>query len=126
MTQPPNGQSGRGFLTPGGPIQDNVALIEWCEQSRRMLHAGALELGICAAEVDATLRKVSKGLMVGGLSSTYRAHRVSKPIAQAAESLVVASRYIITASNRFQAVYMPELEAAGYRPAASSFSFKAR
>ncbi len=115
----------RGFLTPGGPIRDNVTLIEWCEQSRRVLHAGALELGICAAEIDAKLRKVSRGLVVGGLTAGYRAGRVAKPIGQAAEALVVASRYIITASNRFEAVYMPELEAAGYRSKANpGFAFK--
>lgn len=115
----------RGFLTPGGPIQDNVALIEWCEQSRKLLHSGALELGICAAEIDAKLRKVSRGLVVGGLTAGYRAGRVAKPIGQAAEALVVASRYIITASNRFQAVYMPELEAAGYRGRTNAgFAFK--
>ncbi len=126
MSQTTNGSSAaRGFLTPGGPITDNVALIEWCEQSRRILHSGALELGICAAEVDAKLRKVSKGLMIGGLTSTYRARQVSKPISQAAEALVVASRYIITASNRFEAVYLPELEASGYRRPTSSFGFRA-
>jgi hypothetical protein len=116
----------RGFLTPGGPIADNVALIEWCEQSRKMLHTGALELGICAAEVDAKLRKVSKGLVVGGLTAGYRAGRVATPIGKASEALVVASRWIITASNRFEAVYMPELEAAGYRANRNpSFAFKA-
>jgi hypothetical protein len=127
MTQSAGGSTpARGFLTPGGPITDNVALIEWCEQSRKMLHAGALELGICAAEVDAKLRKVSKGLVIGGLTAGYRAGRVAKPISDAAEALVVASRYIITASNRFEAVYMPELEAAGYRgPAKPGFAFKA-
>jgi hypothetical protein len=116
--------SNRGFLTPGGPITDNVAFIEWAENSRRLLHSGALELGICAAELDAKLRKVSRGLVVGGMTSGYRAGRVAKPVGQAAEALVVASRYIITASNRFQAVYMPELEAAGYRPRAGGFEFK--
>jgi hypothetical protein len=116
--------SNRGFLTPGGPLTDNIAFIEWAENSRRILHSGALELGICAAELDAKLRKVSRGLVIGGLSSGYRAQRVSKPVGQAAEALVVASRYIITASNRFQAVYLPELEAAGYKPAAGNFSFK--
>lgn len=126
MTQSTNSPSpARGFLTPGGPIADNVTLIEWCEQSRRVLHTGALELGICAAEVDAKLRKVSRGLVVGGLTAGYRAGRVAKPIAQAAEALVVASRYIITASNRFEAVYMPELEAAGYRGKSQpGFAFK--
>ncbi|GAA2566465.1 hypothetical protein GCM10010435_44630 [Winogradskya consettensis] len=108
-------------------MTDNIAFIDWCEQSRRVLHTGALELGICAAEVDARLRKVSRGLVVGGLTSGYRAGRVAKPIGQAAEALVVASRYIITASNRFEAVYMPELQAAGYQAAGTpGFAFKAR
>lgn len=115
----------RGFLTPQAPINSNIELIEWFEQSRRVTHAGALELGIVAAEIDAQLRKVSRGLMVAGVSSRYRAHMVSKPIAQAGEALVVASRYIITARNKFEAVYMPELEAAGYKPPSSAFKFKA-
>ena len=89
------------------------------------MHTGALELGIVSAEVDAQLRKVSRGVLVAGVSARYRAHMVSKPIGQAGEALVVASRYIITARNRFEAVYAPELEAAGYRPAASSFGFRA-
>lgn len=126
MSQSTSGSSpARGFLTPGGPITDNVALIEWCEQSRRILHSGSLELGICAAEVDAKLRKVSKGILVAGMTSSYRAGRVSKPISQAAEALVVASRYIITASNRFEAAYMPELQAAGYQNSKPSFGFRA-
>jgi hypothetical protein len=114
-----------GFLTPQAPINSNIELIEWFEQGRRILHTGALELGIVSAEIDAQLRKVSRGLMVAGVSSRYRAHMVSKPIGQAGEALVIASRYIITARNKFEAVYMPELEAAGYRPAASAFKFKA-
>ncbi len=105
-------------------MTDNVAFLEWTENSRRILHTGALELGICAAELDAKLRKVSRGLVVGGLTSGYRASRVSNPVSQAAEAMVVASRYIITASNRFQAVYLPELEQAGYKPRASDFSFR--
>lgn len=120
MSDAPN----RGFLTPGGPLTDNIAFIEWAENSRRILHAGALELGICASELDAKLRKVSRGLVVGGMTAGYRASRVSKPVSQAAEALVVASRYLITASNRFQAVYLPELEQAGYRPRSADFKFK--
>jgi hypothetical protein len=119
------GQGPGGFLTPHAPITNNIELIEWFEQGRRILHTGALELGIVSAEIDAQLRKVSRGLMVAGVSSRYRAHMVSKPIAQSAEALIVASRYIITARNKFEAVFMPELEAAGYRPPASSFKFKA-
>lgn len=123
----PNGNSNRGFLTPGGPLTDNVSFFEWCENSRRLLHSGALELGICASEIEARLRRVSGGLMVAGMSSRYRARQVTRPVAQAGEALVVASRYIITASNRFEAVYMPELEAAGYKTSGGStpFSFKA-
>ncbi|AGL13897.1 hypothetical protein [Actinoplanes sp. N902-109] len=126
MTQSTNSSSAaRGFLTPAAPLTDNVALIEWFEGSRRVLHTGALELGIVAAEIDAKLRKVSRGLVVTGMTAGYRAGRVAKPIGQAAEALVVASRYIITASNRFEAVYMPELQAAGYQQKPSGFGFKA-
>jgi hypothetical protein len=118
-------QDRHGFLTPQAPINNNIELIEWFEQGRRILHAGSLELGIVSAEIDAQLRKVSRGILVAGVSSRYRAHMVSKPIAQSAEALVVASRYIITARNKFEAAFMPELEAAGYRPAGSTFKFKA-
>lgn len=114
-----------GFLLPNTPLTDNIALIEWFEDSRRILHAGALELGIVASEIDAQLRKVSKGLVVAGMSSRYRASRVSKPIALASESLIIASRYIITSNNRFEAAFMPELQASGYKPAAGNFTFRA-
>lgn len=126
MAQTENGEGkARGFLTPATPLNDNHAFIEWLEQSRKVLHMGALELGICAAETDARLRKVSRGLVVGGLTAGYRARRVSQPISDAAEALVNASRYLITANNRFVAVYMPELEAVGYQPRPGDFTFKA-
>lgn len=114
-----------GFLTPGVPLNDNVALLEWAEQSRRLLHMGSLELGITAAELDARLRKVNPTLVVAGLDARYRARQVTKPVAQAAEALTLASRYIITATNRFEAVFMPELEQAGYRAKPAEFKFKA-
>ena len=68
-----------------------------------------------ASEADARFRRVSRGLVVANMSSVYRARQVSKPIAQAAEALAMASRYVITAANRYQAVYLPELEAAGWK-----------
>lgn len=116
----------RGFLTPQAPLTSNIELFEWFEQSRQVLHAGSLELGIVAAELDAQLRKVSRGVLVAGVSARYRAHMVSKPIGQAGAALVAASRYIITSRNKFEAVFLPELEAAGYKPAPSAFNFKAR
>lgn len=117
----------RSPFTMSDALTDNLALIEWCEQSRRVLHAGALELGISASELEAKLRRVSGGVLIAGMSARYRAHQVSKPIQQAAEALVVASRYIITANNRFQAAYSPELEAAGYKASGNGgFKFKAR
>ncbi|MBB4958972.1 hypothetical protein [Micromonospora polyrhachis] len=122
MTQP----ASKSFFVGADALTDNLALIEWCENSRRILHAGALELGICASELDAKLRTVSGGLSVGGLSGRRRANQVSRPIGQASEALVVASQYIITASNRFVAAFDPELSAAGYRGARKpDFKFKA-
>lgn len=112
------------FTLPTGQL-DNVILMEWLEASRRAMHGGALELGISASELEAKLRRVSSGLVVAGMSSRYRAAQVARPIQKASEALVVASRYIITASNRFEAVFTPELEAAGYRPAPGTFKFKA-
>jgi hypothetical protein len=114
----------RTFFAAADSLTDNIALLEWCEGSRRLLHAGALELGICASELDARLRAISRG-PVGGLSGRARARQVARPIQQASEALVIASRYIVTASSRFQAVYLPELEAAGHKPRRNDFRFKA-
>lgn len=124
MTQPNQSQHARTFFTAADGITDNIVLLEWCEQSRRVLHAGALELGICASELEARLRNASRG-PVGGLSARARSRQVAKPIQQASEALVIASRYIITASTRFQAVFMPELEQVGHRPRRDQFRFKA-
>ncbi|MEU7590663.1 hypothetical protein AB0A95_30775 [Micromonospora sp. NPDC049230] len=117
-------QQTRSFFAGADALTDNVALLEWCENSRRILHAGALELGICASELDARLRAVSRGPM-GGMSGRARARQVARPIQQASEALVIASRYIVTAGSRFQAVYLPELETAGHRPRRQDFKFKA-
>lgn len=114
----------RSFFAGADSLTDNIALLEWCENSRRLLHAGALELGICASELDARLRNISRG-PVGGMSGRARARQVARPIQQASEALVIASRYVVTASTRFQAVYMPELEQAGHRPRRNDFKFKA-
>ncbi|MEV6297871.1 hypothetical protein AB0M02_00525 [Actinoplanes sp. NPDC051861] len=115
MTQPNTGPRPSFLGVDAGALQDNVTFLEWCEGARKVLHVGALELGIFASEADARFRRVSRGLVIAHMSSVYRAHQVSNPIAQAGEALVAASRYIITASNRYQAVYLPELEAAGWK-----------
>lgn len=117
-------QHPRTIFDGASALTDNVALTEWLEAGRRIMHAGALELGISASEVEARLRRVSGGLMVAGLSSRHRAHMVARPIQLAAESLVVASRYLITANNRFMAAYTPELEQAGYRHRRPGFEFR--
>lgn len=119
-------QTGRtGFAMADG-ITDNIELIEWVERSRRLLHAGALELGITASELEAKLRRASRGLVVAGMSARYRAHQVAKPVQQASESLVIASQYIITAGNRFEAAFGFELEQVGAkgRRAGGEFRFK--
>jgi|GEM_PF-6361722 hypothetical protein len=113
----------RGIFTGADALTDNVALMEWFNGSRRVLHAAALELGVTASELEARLRAVSGGLSVGGLTGRARARQVTKPITHAAEALVVASQYIVTASSRFEAVYMPELEAVGYKPRKDVFRF---
>lgn len=117
-------QPQRGIFTGADALTDNVALAEWFESTRRVLHAASLELGITASELDARLRAVSRGLPVGGLTGRARARQVTKPIANAAESLVVASQYIVTAAGRFEAVYMPELETVGHKPRRSEFKFR--
>lgn len=119
MTTPP-----RNIFDGAEMLTDNLALTAWLENGRKIMHAAALELGISASEVEARLRRVSGGLMVAGLSSRHRALMVARPIQQAAESLVVASRYLITANNRFEAAYMPELEQAGYRKRQPQFQFR--
>ncbi|WFE62884.1 MULTISPECIES: hypothetical protein [Micromonospora] len=112
-TNPPQG---RTLFSGADSLTDNHALIEWCESTRRILHAAALELGITASELDARLRRVGGGaVVVGGLTARARARQVAKPIQQASEALVIASQYVITANNRFVTAYMPELEQVGYR-----------
>lgn len=117
-------KSGRNVFTLSDGLTDNIALIEWVEQSRRVLHAGALELGITASELEAKLRRASRGLVVGGLSARYRAHMVTKPVQQASEALVIASQYIVTAGNRFEAAFGYELEQAGYKGRGHGADFK--
>lgn len=119
--------AGREFFTlPTGQL-DNVILMEWLEASRRVMHSGALELGISASELEAKLRRVNPTMVVAGMTSRYRAAQVARPLQKASEALVVASRYLITSANRFEAVFTPELEAAGYRPSsAGNFKFKAQ
>lgn len=118
-------QPTRNFFSNADALVDNISLLEWCEKSRQILHAGALELGICASELDARLRNVSGGGVIGGMSGRARARQVAKPIQQASESLVIASRYVVTAATRFQAVYLPELESVGHKPRRDQFRFKA-
>lgn len=113
MTQP--GPRPSFLNTDPGALEDNVTYLEWCENARKALHIGALELGIFAAEADSRFRRVSRGLVIANMSSVYRARQVSSPVANAAEALVIASQYIITSANRYQAVYLPELEAAGWK-----------
>lgn len=121
----PNTGTGRTFFSGADALTDNHALVEWCENTRRILHAAALELGITASELDARLRRVSGSVVVGGLSARARARQVARPIQQASEALVVASQYIITANNRFLSAFLPELEQAGYRHAKPEFKFRA-
>lgn len=118
----------RSFFTMADGLTDNVVLLEFVEQSRRTLHAGALELGITASEIEAKLRRHGRGITIGGLTAGHRARQVARPIQQASEALVIASQYIITAGNRFEAVYGHELEQVGYqgRRSGSDFRFKAR
>ncbi|MEU1756982.1 hypothetical protein ABZ436_30610 [Micromonospora matsumotoense] len=113
----------RGIFTGADALTDNVALVEWFNSTRRILHAAALELGVTASELDARLRVVGGGIMVGGLTGRARARQVARPITHASEALVTASQYIVTASTRFEAVYLPELEAVGYKPRRDGFRF---
>lgn len=114
------------FILADG-ISDNIQLLEFTEEARRVLHAGALELGITASELQARLRRANRGVTVGGLTARYRAAHVTKPIGQASEALVVASQYIITARNRFEATYGYELDQAGgnRRRGQREFTFRA-
>lgn len=124
MTVNPNPP--RSFFAGADSLTDNYALLEWCETSRRLLHAGALELGICASELEARLKSVKTSGVTGGMSARARARQVARPIQQGSEALVIASQYIITASNRFMAAYMPELEQVGFQGARKpEFRFKA-
>lgn len=117
-------QQYRGLFTGADALTDNVVLVEWFNTSRRILHAASLELGVTASELDARLRALSKGIVIGGLTGWARARQVTKPIQHAAEALVVASQYMVTANTRFEAVYMPELESVGHKPRRNEFRFK--
>lgn len=120
------GTTGRTFFSGADALTDNHALVEWAENTRRILHAAALELGITASELEARLRRVGGGnVVVGGMSARLRARQVTRPLQQASESLVIASQYVITANNRFLAAFLPELEQAGYRNTKPDFNFKA-
>lgn len=115
----------RNFFAGADAIVDNHTFFEWAEGSRRILHAAALELGIVASELDAKLRTVNNGVvLLPGLTARARARQVAKPVQQAGNALLVASQYIITSTNRFEAAFMPELESAGSRRPHSSFVIK--
>lgn len=113
MTSPNVRPRRRNVFGAPEEIRSNVELLEYCETVRRLVHQGAVELGVSAAEVEARLRNVSGGVIIGGLTSRHRARQVAKPIELAGQSLTIASQYMVTAANRFQAAYMPELEAVG-------------
>lgn len=115
----------RSILFDGSDaLTDNTSLFEWLDATRRVLHTGSLELSTTAAELEARLRAVSHGVDIGGLSARARARKVCRPIGDAGEALVVASKYIIHASAQFEAVYLPELEACGYIPKRNGFGFR--
>lgn len=128
MTQATNGNGqarGSGFPMPPGPLKDNILILEWLEKARLTARDGHLIIGACSAELDARLRTVHRGLVIGGMTAGYRARRVSSPVSNAAEALLTVQKYLVTAANRFEAVYMPELEAVGYAPKVNSgFVFK--
>lgn len=119
-------QRQRNLFAGADALTDNVALMEWFETARRVLHAAALELGITASELDARLRNVNRHAVIGGLTGRARARQVVKPIQHAGEALIVASQYLITGATRFEAVYLPELEAVGHRAGRGGREFSFR
>lgn len=109
------GPSRAGFVSMDpGALKDNITFLEWCEDTRNILHVSGIALGAFSSAADATFRKVSRGLVIASMTSSYRARQVANPIAKAAEALISAERYIITSANRYEAVFTPELEAAGW------------
>lgn len=113
------------FLPPDN-LDDNIKYMEWLNQCIRVLQTGAVCIHVGAASANAALRKVNRHLLIGGLTSTYRANMATKPVDNAAEACVVGVKYLYTAKTKFEAAFMPELEAAGYRPAGGEMKFKAR
>lgn len=99
------------------------ALMEWLETARHFLYVGSVVLGADAAAVNAKLRRAKGMPIVGGLTQTYRANKVSKPIGQASSALVAAVRYLQLSGNQLEAAYLPELEAVKYRPGASGWDW---
>jgi hypothetical protein len=99
------------------------ALMEWLEIARHFLYVGGGLLGGDSAVVQAKLQK-AKGLpIIGGMTQQYRARKVSKPIGQAGEALNAACQYLQFSANQLEAAFMPELEAANYRPTPSSWDW---
>lgn len=125
MSHTPGNINGyQSFFGGADALTDNESLFAFLEHSRKLLHAEGLEMAILAAELEARLSRYRPMDLVGGLNARARAKQVAKPLAQAGEALIVASRYVITSGNRFSAVYMPELEQVGSRPKPSEFRFK--
>lgn len=116
--------SQQNFITPGDPLDSAEALVTYLERIRKVLHVGAMELGVTTAELEATLRSVSPTISVAGMTAGARARQVCKPMTGAAEALVTASKFVITANNRFMSAYLPELEASGFvAPKREKFNF---
>lgn len=96
-------------------------LLEWMEYSRHFLYAAGVLLGADAAAIDAKLRKPGRVPIVGGMLDNQRARAVSKPVADAGGACLVACQYLQQAANKFESVYIPELEAIGYQPKPNDF-----
>lgn len=103
------------------------ALLEWMEQARHFFYVAGIILGTDSAAVNAKLKRphaiTDHVPVIGGMSMAYRAGKVSKPIAQAGGACVAAVQYLQSAADQFKSAYIPELEAAKYRPKPSDFDW---
>lgn len=119
----------RGLVFPGSDdLTDNLALLQFCETTRRLIYAGAMELGASAAEVEARLRTLTGhvgGNNLGQMTGRHRALVVAKPMHEAHEHLVDASRCMVRTAAKFQELFAPELDAVGAGQGRPKFEFRA-
>lgn len=118
----PSGRTGDLFTLVEGALEGSSSYMAFIEQARKILFAQATTLGVLAGEAEARFLTVNSGLLLPpGISARVRAKMIAKPLEGASDALTVASKYILTSGNRFQAGFAAELEAAGSKRKTTAF-----